>query len=265
MKKTKICALALSACMALGVFAGCDDTNATTTTESTTVGTTSEDTSAPTESSESSLDTDPSENFEQIVFEGDEQTYANTFISNFVETFFSDYDADNKSIDQLLNFAHIHFKINSSDTVKYENKGDIQYETFTYKDAASTIGKYFGIALKEEDCKKLPAPSADETGPCYEDGKIWFHAASGESYNLIGIVDYAANYGDGNLVLKFTIYEINWETYNDMSSDDIKKYYKLTPGAAATDATLNKVGGGTATVGVGESGSYFMIRYKTMK
>ena len=34
MKKTKICALALSTCLALGIFAGCDDTKNTTASSS---------------------------------------------------------------------------------------------------------------------------------------------------------------------------------------------------------------------------------------
>ena len=42
MKRSKICALVLSACMALGAFAACDDPNATTTTTTTTESSASE-------------------------------------------------------------------------------------------------------------------------------------------------------------------------------------------------------------------------------
>ena len=264
MKKTKICALALSACMALGVLAACDDTNTTTTTsETTTEATTTEATTASSESSEviQSSEVDA----EKIVFSGDEQKNANRFISNFTELYFSDYSRDTATIEQYLNFAHINLKINSNDKIKYETKDGTSFETFTFKDLVLVVGMNFSVPVNEEDLKKLPAPSKDNYGPCYEDGKIWFQAADGESYSSIGIVDYALNTGDGNLTLVFTIYQIKWEVYNDLSTEEMQKYYKLTPEQAAADDTLEKVGTGSAYVGVGQSGSYFLLDYKTQQ
>ena len=56
---------------------------------------------------------------------------------------------------------------------------------------------------------------------------------------------------------------MKWDGYNEVSGDEIKKYYKLTPDQAAADSTLEKVGTGTAYVGVGQSGSYYLLDYKT--
>ena len=263
MKKTKICALALSACLALGVFTACGNTNATTTAaESTTEGTTTEDTTA----AESSEATESSEeNVEKIVFSGDELKNANKFVSDFTKIYFADYNSETATLEQYLNFAHIHFKVDDQDKIKYETKDDTAFETFTYQDAVIAVGMYFAAPVKEDDCKNLPAPSKDNYGPCYEDGKIWFQAADGESYSSIGIVDYALNTGVGNLTLVFTIFQIKWEVYNELSFDELKKDYELTPEQAASDDTLEKVGTGTAYVGVSQSGGYYLKDYKTQK
>ena len=92
MKRSKICALVLSACMALGAFAACDDPNATTTTTTTAESSASESVSDSSivftdESSATSESTEAKA--EKIVFEGDAQTNANTFITNFTEIYFA--------------------------------------------------------------------------------------------------------------------------------------------------------------------------------
>ena len=265
MRKTKICALALCACMALGVFAACDDTNSTTTTTTTESSASDSSTEAPIVfTDEPTLATESVKaTAEKVVFEGDSQINANTFITNFTEIYFPDYSKETATLEQYLNFAHIHFKVNSYDKIKYEILDGADFETIAFADVLSTVGKYFSVGISEDECKQLPAPSKDVQGPAYKDGRIWFHGGAGESYSSIGIVDYALNSGDGNLTLEFTIYQIKWEVYNELRGDDIKKYYKLTPEQAAADNTLEKVGTGTAYVGVGQSGSYYLLNYKT--
>ena len=200
-----------------------------------------------------------------ITYSAEEQEKANIFISNFAEVGFADFNVENKDIKQLLNFVHVHYKINARDKIKYENKGGSSYETFKYEDALNTVGRYFGTGLKEDDVKKLPAPSADSQGPFYENGKIWFPTADGENYGRVGIVDSAKLNNDGTITLNFTIYAIDWDTYSNMSANDIKKYYKLTPAKAASDKTLTKSSAGTAKVDVGQSGNYLLKVYNTVK
>ena len=264
MKRTKICALALCASMALGVLASCDDPNATTTTTTESSASVSSSEAPIVFTDESSIATASTEpTLEKVIFEGDAQTNANTFITNFTEVFFPDYSKDTATLEQYLNFAHIHFKVNSQDKIKYENLAEGDFETIAFADILATVGKYFSVGVSEDECKALPAPSKDITGPAYKDGRVWFRGGAGESYSSIGIVDYALNSGDGNLTLEFTIYQIKWEVYNELRGDDIKKYYKLTPEQAAADNTLEKVGTGTAYVGIGQSGSYYLLNYKT--
>ena len=279
MKKLKIFTAVLSAGLMLGALAGCTDTKATESSAASTETThdvikfTDELTQGePTVVSmsdgpvtvESPVIDNPFDG-EPMTFSGEEQQKANVFISNFAEVFFADYDSANMNVAQLLNFAHIHYTINSNKTLKYEDKDGITYETFTLVDALKTIGKYFGTGIKEDDLNKLPAPSANEQGPCYADGKIWFHSAAGESYNRIGIVDTARSNSDGTITLYFTIYTIDWEVYSNMSAVGIKSYYQLSPEKAASDKTLTKTATGTAKVSVGQSGGYTLLSYKTVK
>ena len=218
---------------------------------------------APKNSVPTSVET-PADN-STISYSAEEQEKANIFISNFAEVGFADFNVENKDINQLLNFVHVHYKINARDKIKYENKGGSSYETFKYEDALNTVGRYFGTGLKEDDLKKLPAPSAGGQGPFYEDGRIWYPTADGESYGRVGIVDSAKNNNDGTITLSFTIYTIDWDTYSNMSASDIKKYYKLTPKKADSDKTLTKSSSGTAKVGVGQSGNYFLMVYNIVK
>ena len=202
---------------------------------------------------------------EKIKFSGDSQTYANTFITNFAEQYFTDFDASKTTTKRVVDFAYFHLYINSQKDFKGIRKGDIDYETFTFEKASDVIGKYVNYKLTLDELKKLPAPptksgTASE-GPFYADGKIFYPAAAGESYNEIGIVEYADNYGDGTLWLNFTVYEIDLDKYNDMSADDVKAYYKYSPSKAASDKNLKKVKTGIAQVDVGQSGKYFLKNY----
>ena len=199
--------------------------------------------------------------------DSEEQKYANTYITNFTEQYFFDYDRDSAAVEQLLDFVHIHLKINAYDQISYVTKGDITYETFTADKAKKVISKYFAYYFTEEDCKVLPAPPEtygdQPAGPYYEDGKIWYEAADGESYNLIGIVDSVLNNTDGTLTIEFTVYSIDYEEYSTLDMDGIAAYYLLTPEQAAADSTLTQVETGTAVVTIAQSGDYSLISYST--
>ena len=290
MKKTKISLIGLSACLVLGSFAGCrtntktDPTGTsgpdviptesvvdTSASDSSAIAS-SEETSQLTESSASSQDTVPESSAENsddynYAIKDFDQEYANTFITNFVEVFFYEYNRDTADTERILDFAHIHIKINSSDSISYAKKGELSYETFTFDKASSVASKYFGILLSEDECKKLPAPPStfgdQPAGPFYEDGKIWYQAADGESHNLIGIVNSVTNNADGTQTIDFTIYSIELETYWQLDSSEMKKYYKMTPAKADADKTLTKVKTGSAVVGVTQSATYYLISYKT--
>ena len=295
MKRIKICALALSACMAAGAMAGCKKTEETSvpsgsildtvtsesSSEAETSGTisesvtpessseaTSEDTQSTSESKATSAPSDTkatSGDDSNISLDAESQEYANTFVTNFVEQYFWDFDSSSAELDRYLDFVHIHLKINSRDSVTDVKNGELTFETFTVEKAQTVVGRYFGKGLKEEDCKNLSAPPDAygdfAAGPYYKDGKIWYQAGAGESYNRIGIVDTIKNNGNGTLTIKFTVYEIDLDTFSSLDSNGLKAYYKLSPGKASMDKTLKKVSYGSAVVDVGQSGSYLLKSY----
>ena len=272
MKKIKICALTLGMCVALGALPGCDKTEETgvsvvssSETVTSEMSSSSSDTSASSESSESSAADEPEVTVD--LSDVSDQEYANTFITNFVEVFFPDYDRSTATPEQVLNFVHIHLKLNSRSAISYENVGDACYETFTVEKAQSVVGRYFAYLLTEESCEALPNPpsSYSGSGPFYQRGKICYPAADGESYNLIGIVDSITNNPEGTATIKFTIYSIDLNTYNNLDANGIRAYYKLTPAQAAADGTLTAVTTGTAVADIGQSGSYHLISYSTVK
>ena len=284
MKNIKLISLGLCAALALGSIAGCNASEETTeettkasgvTTEETTTESSEETTTTTSEetTSESSAETSESTEDtsdiapESVDLTSDSQLYSNTFITNFVEQYFYDYDRDSAGIEQILDFIHIYIKLNANSEISYETNGDITFEVFSVEDAQTVATRYFGILLTEDDLNSLSAPPSSygdqPAGPYYEDGKIWYEAADGEGYSRIGIVDSLTNNTDGTLTMEFTIYEIDPDTYWSLSLDDLRDYYALTPDQAAADPTLTAVSSGSATVGVAQSGDYYLIAYST--
>ena len=265
MKKTKICAIALSACIALTAFAGCDTTKETS--ESTEASESSseitEESTEESQDTEESQETDESEDREIEI----DQEYANTFISKFAEQSFGIYDGTPIVPEQLLRYVHLYLKLNDHESIHYANKGDLTYETFDMDTANDVILKTFGYNFTDDDVSDLPKPptafDADVAGGVFfEDNKIWYIAADGETYNVIAVVDSAmANDSKGTVTLNFTIYEIDFDTYSAMDIDGIVKYYRMTPDEAANDSTLHKIKTGTAEVDIAQSGDYILLAY----
>lgn len=203
--------------------------------------------------------------YETLELDSDFQTYANTFITNFVEQWFPDYDRDTSSFEQIIDFAHIHMKLNSFDSIVYEDRGDLTFETFTTEQLQLITTKYFGMIIFDEQLTALPTPPESygdqPAGPFYDDGRIWYEAADGEMYNRIGIVDSIVNPTDGTLMIDFSIYTIDMDRYWSLTMDEMRGYYTLTPEQAEADPLLTLTGSGMATVGVAQSGEYYLINY----
>ena len=279
MKNIKICALLLSAGFILCSVAGCVAGKKTNgTAESTSIATTaeasseasSETTATPSESenataSESEKASEPAASGEKIMLTAERQEYANGFVTAFARQYINYFDAAEAGVEQYADFAHIYFVINGYKQISNKTKGDLGFEVFSLEDAQKIVSKYFGVLLKEEDCKKLPAPPSTHgdqpAGPFFEDGKFWYEAAGGEGYNILAVVDSCKNNGDGTHTLQFTVYMVDSEDYS--KDEGFKKYLKLTSSEAKKDKTLKKTATGMAKVDVGESGDYIMKYYRS--
>ena len=277
MKRLKVCSLVLSTCLTMGVVTGCFGDGKTPTTAATGATDTSE-TAAPetdptvapeTYDSSGVQNTSEFDDDGYIELTPDRQEYANIIVSNFAEQFITDFDWQDASTEQLMDFAHMFLKINKQDAISYEKKGDVTYETFTFNDAREVITKHIGVFISDVALEGMLAPSGSygdqPAGPYYEDGRIWYEAADGESHNLVAIVDAIMNNYDGTYNLTFTIYAIDMDTYSQINMDELKAYYKMSRDQAANDSTLGEVVTGKATVSVGQSGEYYMLSYHTNK
>ena len=228
-------------------------------------------TSAAPETSQTSIETESTaqmteaaSSYEQVELNSELQLNANTFITGFVEQYFPEYDRDTANIEQILNFIYLNLKLNSFESITYETCGDVTYETFTAEDVQSMASRYFGMLITDE-ISELPAPPEtfgdQPQGPYYEDGKIWYETADGQIYNRIGIVNSISNPGDGTLILDFSIYTIDVDRYWSLTLDELRGLYALTPEQADADSLLTQTSSGTATVGVSQSGEYYLITY----
>ena len=168
----KLITISAGACLLLGSLAGCkpaEEPEATAAAseaqEESEAETEAPQASVATSESETSEAAESSDDFviepEYLELDSEEQTYANKYITNFVEQYFFDFDRDSANAEQLLDFVHIHLKINAYDQISYETKGDITFETFTVDKSIKVISKYFAVYFTEEDCKALPSPPTD--------------------------------------------------------------------------------------------------------
>ena len=277
MKKVKLCSLVLSSCLVLGALAACGQTEETgaesesaaetSVVETEAVEETAAETVAETEAAETEGITIPAD-AEFIEFDADMQVYANNYVSTFAEQFMPDFEFIGATQEQLFDFVHIYLKINESDSISYETVGEITYEAFSFGTTNSVIGTYFGYSLSPSGYNTLPEPPeayGDEpvTGPYAMNKMLMYQAADGESYNRLAIVDSGYINEDGRLVLLFTVYEIDLDTYFAIDMDAVRAYRNLTPDEARADAALTEVATGSAVVSVGQSGEYYLFSYNT--
>ena len=207
----------------------------------------------------------PADYFEMLEMDSDRQLYANTFITGFVEQYFTYYDRETAGIEQIMDFIYLNLKLNSFDSLSHETRGEVAFETFTAEDAQSMASRYFGMLITDDELNALPVPletyGDQPAGPYYADGKVWYEEADGQIYNRIGIVNSISNPGDGTLILDFSIYTIDVDRYWSLTLDELRGLYALTPEQADADSLLSLTSSGTATVGVSQSGEYYLISY----
>ena len=293
MKRIKTIALALTACIVLPTVSACSlkkapestpadqaDHVITISPEQTTAASGSPEETAESTAKEVSEKTEDTAG--RITFSGETQKYANTFLTNFAEQYFYTkfvfnggenpgvFDVKNADVKDVMTFVCLHVYHNDRGAYKNTKKGNCNYLTISFEKAAEVCGRYFNYTLKKEACKKLGTPSGDKGnqgfGPYYADDKIWTVLKDGDlnPFRDIAVVDYAKANDDGTMTLYFTIYSIDYEVFNKLKGDDIKKYYALTPSEAKKDEKL--IGGvtGIANVSITQSGKYRLNTYETI-
>ena len=171
--------------------------------------------------------------------DADSQYWANIFISDFAEQFISEFPRDSGSDAELSSFAHRFCKINRYSAITYENG----YETVALDTVNELCMRFFGREIHPTDGTQY----TNEWGMQwkFENGKFYFPAADGESYNRFAVVNDYLRLPGGNVILSFDVYELKLEEYWDKGMDS--SLYSLTADKAAAIARTGRI----TCVGVG--------------
>lgn len=193
---------------------------------------------------EEPLPTDPAETGELFVLSEAQQYAANLSLSNFSEQWFCEigafdhYDATDTSIAQLYSFAHLWSKINRPTEMEYRDG----YETMTRETFFEILGPRIDYpeGLEPVEGEDFSAVFGighfDWDHSWYENGRFYYPAGDGESYNRFTVVDEAYKINDWTYRFRFTIYELDLDVYWDEQGIP-SEYYHLTPAEAARYAS----------------------------
>ena len=205
---------------------------------------------------EVTLAANPAETGDPFTLSETQQYAANLSLSNFSEQWFCEigtfdhYDPADTSIAQLFSFAHLWSKINRPTEMEYRDG----YETMTRETFFEIIGPRIAYPedlqpIEGEDYSAALGIGTFDWNHCwYENGRFYYPAGDGESYNRFTVVDEAYRINDGTYRFRFTIYELDLDIYFDELGIP-SKYYHLTPAEAAqlaANGTITAMHTGTA-------------------
>lgn len=167
------------------------------------------------------------------------QYEANIFLSNFAETnLYYCYNV-NTSLNDMVGFIHIYAKINARNRLSYEDG----YEVLECDWVVDNLRRFYGYSISASDLEN--SYENNEESFC-SDGKVYFPAADGDSYNYIAVVDKLDGTENGDCLVKFTVYSVDINEYFEKGIDE--SYYHLTPEEAAANPSLKEEVKGEATM-----------------
>ena len=211
---------------------------------------------SPQDEQEETLTANPTETGDPFTLSETQRYAANLSLSNFSEQWFCEigtfdhYDPADTSIAQLFSFAHLWSKINRPTEMEYRDG----YETMTRETFFEIIGPRIAYPedlqpIEGEDYSAALGIGTFDWNHCwYENGRFYYPAGDGESYNRFTVADEAYKLRDGTCRFRFTIYELDLDIYFDELGIP-SKYYHLTPAEAAqlaANGTITAVHTGTA-------------------
>ena len=225
------------------------------TTEATTAApTTQPTTQAPTTEATTQTEAEPEEtaragNGASLThsFDASDWYRINIFLSNFSEQGFGTLDHNDAF--SLVKFAYLHNQINNPDNLNYSSGSYVMSTEVT----DSTLLRFFGHTVEHDTLSKTYSGGYTETIN-YGVYGYYFPAASGEFNGYLSIADSMYDNGDGTYNVYFSVYEVNWEEYNNYGISS--EYYYLTNYEAAANWALEYCYSGSAQVRDYDGGSY---------
>ena len=179
-----------------------------------------------------------------VTLDKDLQYRINIFLSNFSEQSFLNMKLSTAPDDQLMKFVWIYCKINHGGAISYDGS----FETIPLGTMNEYLNRFFGLTRNPVNGASYMLDQWNSFS--YHDGKFWFPAASGESYNKFTVVDSMKSNGDGTYTVDFQVYELGLEEYWNTPGID-NSYYWLNSEQVSVkvwDYKCMPVQGGTAVV-----------------
>ncbi len=179
-----------------------------------------------------------------VTLDADTQYRINIFLSNFSEQSFLNMQLSTAPDDQLMKFVYIYCKINHPAAVAAEGA----FETVTLGTMNEYLNRFFGFTRNPVNGASYLLDQWNSF--TFHDGKFWFPAASGESYNKFTVVYEMMSNGDGTYTCSFQVFEVGLEEYWNTPGVD-NAYYHLSNDQVSNYVWNNRVKpvqGGTAIV-----------------
>ena len=196
----------------------------------------------------------------KITLNADEQYEINIFLSNFAEQSFKKYDTNNVDDLSLIYFAYVFTRLNNHHKVSIDKIDGNYYETVTLSEINRVLDKYLEkkVSAYEGQIYVDEYTGGFNSKVFFQNGKLHFPAADGESFPEFAVVDEMVKLPDGTYKVEFNVYSIEkYSTGGNMVDD--KNYYYYTVDQAENSSEMDKVEEGTAVV------KYVGGRYKLLK
>ena len=175
----------------------------------------------------------------------------NTFLSNFSEVYFGDYERDDTGNEyELLQYGYLHLKINSPSKVKYTNG----YYKVTKTEMDKCLNRFFGHTVPTGEYWYIDEDYGYQDLISYRNDGAYFTAGEGEAYNYLSVVYRVEATDRGTYLAYFDVYELDIEEYFDQGMSS--KYYSMTHSEAENASNLLKWYSGVAEVKDYDGGSF---------
>lgn len=176
--------------------------------------------------------------------DADSQYWANIFISDFVEQGKYDFPIDPVHQDfELASFAHMFCKINRHSAISYDGN----YDSFSLDTVNELCMRFFGREIHPANGVLYENQWGLQW--TYENGTFRFPSGDGEAYNRFAVVDRYLELSGGDVMLSYTVYELDLDEYWKSGMDGA--LYRMTPAEAqvmVAAGRIARVGSGTAEV-----------------
>lgn len=167
------------------------------------------------------------------------QYEVNIFLSNFAEANAQFAFDEYTTVTDLVNFIHIYAKINAPNRISYDNG----YEVLELDWVLDNMDRFFNYKPTVHEVEEWYESS--EYSYC-SDGKVYYMAADGETYNRLVVVDTLGQNDGGDYVARFSIYSLDLDEYFSDGIDE--SYYYLNSAQAAATSSLTKIAQGEAVL-----------------